>query len=101
MNDGNLLATARNSSAFFDASSLNAWNVSPNLAKGIIFPRVDLTKFTSFLASPPVGSALNYPTYFDGFIVYNTATSGVPGVGALEAGITDLSAGFWYYDNME
>ena len=87
--------SAANSSAFIDASSNTTYNNSVNMGKGLLFPRLDLTTFTSFGYS---GAFLpnNYPTRFDGFIVYNTATSGVAGVGDTEG---TLTRGFWYYDN--
>lgn len=87
-----------NSSAFIDASSNTTTNPTSNIGKGLIFPRVDLTTFAAFNPAGPggVGIANNYPTRFDGMIVYNTATSGVAGVGSTSQ---PLFAGFWYYDN--
>ena len=85
---------ATNSSAFIDASSNNAYNISDNIGKGLIFPRVDLTKFT-FSYSGMLG-LINYPSRYDGFMVYNTATSGQAINGSTEG---TLTAGFWYYDN--
>lgn len=92
----NVNSSAPNSSAFIDASSNTTTNPTSNVGKGLIFPRVDLTTFTAF--SPAAGSGIpnNYPTRFDGMIVYNTATSGAAGVGATSQ---PLFAGFWYYDN--
>ena len=89
----NTIATS--SSAFIDASSNTTSNGSTNIGKGLLFPRTDLTTLTSFGGSP-VGIPNSYPTYYDGLIVYNTATSGVAGVGSTEG---TLSEGFWYYDN--
>jgi len=87
-----------NSSAFIDASSNTTTNPTSNIGKGLIFPRVDLTAFTAFNPAGPggVGIANNYPTRFDGMIVYNTATTGAAGVGTTSE---PLFAGFWYYDN--
>ncbi len=51
---------------------------------------------TSFPANGGTGIPNNYPTRFDGMIVYNTATSGVAGVGSTQG---TLSPGFWYYEN--
>ncbi len=84
-----------NSSAFIDASSNSTTNGTANVGKGLIFPRTDLTTFTSF-SGTPVGIGTSFPTRFDGMIVYNTATSGVAGVGSTSE---PLFAGFWYYDN--
>jgi hypothetical protein len=70
---------AANSSAFIDASSNTATNPSANIGKGLLFPRTNLTTFT-FSSSGATGIPNNYPTRFDGMIVYNTATSGVAGM---------------------
>ncbi|WP_292009030.1 hypothetical protein [Chryseobacterium sp.] len=88
-------SVATNSSAFIDASSNSTTNATTNIGKGLIFPRTDLTTFTSF-SGTPTGIATSYPNRFDGMVVYNTATSGVAGVGATQG---TLTAGYWYYDN--
>ena len=80
------------SSAFIDASSNATNNGSSNIGKGILFPRTDLTLLTA--VSPTTGGiASNYPTRFDGMIVYNTVT-GNAGIGG-----TAVSPGFYYYYN--
>ncbi|MCD9855155.1 tail fiber domain-containing protein [Epilithonimonas sp. JDS] len=84
-----------NSPAFLDASSNTTVNLSNNIGKGLIFPRVDLSTLTSF-PSVIVGIPNSFPTRFDGMIVYNTANSGTAGVGAT---LGTLTSGFWYYDN--
>jgi len=81
------------SSAFMDASSTSSWNSSVNKGKGLIFPRADLTTFTSMSYAGIVGSPINYPTRFDGMIVYNT------GAGTASIGSTSVSQGFYYYVN--
>lgn len=88
-------SSANNSSAFIDASSNSTTNATTNVGKGLLFPRTDLTTFTS-LSGTPVGIRTSYPTRFDGMVVYNTATSGVAGVGETQG---TLTPGFWYYDN--
>lgn len=87
---------APNSSAFIDASSIYENNITSNIGKGLLFPRTDLTIFTAFngIINP---TPSNYPTLYDGLIVYNTANSGVAGVGITEGGT--LMSGYWYYDN--
>ncbi|PIF47062.1 hypothetical protein CLU96_4108 [Chryseobacterium sp. 52] len=94
--NSNANSAAPNSSAFVDASSNITVNSSSNIGKGMLFPRTDLTTFTAFSFSATTGIPNNYPTRFDGMIVYNTATSGVAGVGGTQG---TLTAGFWYYDN--
>jgi len=96
MADNTVLSSAPSSSAFLDASSTNTWNATTNRGKGLVFPRVDLTTFVAFNYTGTAGVASNYPTRFDGMIVYNTATSGVAGVGSTQG---TLTPGFWYYDN--
>ena len=91
----NNITSSGNSSAFLDASSHNTHNTTANIAKGLVFPRVDLTTFT-FSPSAGVGLPSVFPTRFDGMIVYNTATSGVALQGDTEG---ELTAGFWFYEN--
>ncbi|CAA7196520.1 FISUMP domain-containing protein [Chryseobacterium potabilaquae] len=92
--------SAPNSSAFIDASSNPTFNneSKPNIGKGLLFPRTDLTKFTAFSPTAPevLGTVENYYNYYDGFIVFNTASSGVAAIGGTEG---TLCRGFWYYDN--
>ncbi|RMZ59057.1 hypothetical protein D1632_15980 [Chryseobacterium nematophagum] len=90
-----LNTVAPNSSAFIDASSNPEYNLSTNIGKGLLYPRTDLTTFTSF-SGLPVGIPNSYPSYYDGFMLFNTATSGTAGVGATAG---TLCRGFWYYDN--
>ncbi len=87
---------APGSSAFIDASSNTATNSTTNIGKGLLFPRTDLSTFAAFGLSGTSGIPNNYPSRFDGMIVYNTATGGVAGVGSTQG---TLSPGFWYYDN--
>ncbi|SFZ97041.1 hypothetical protein SAMN05216324_13513 [Chryseobacterium limigenitum] len=83
------------SSAFLDASSNAINNGIPNVAKGIIYPRVDLSTFVAF-GGAPIGAPSSYPTQYDGFMVYNTKVGGVAGVGATQG---TLTAGYWFYEN--
>ncbi|MGN7757221.1 hypothetical protein ACTJIV_07065 [Chryseobacterium sp. 22532] len=84
-----------NSSAFIDASSAVNNNATSNVGKGLLYPRTDLSTFTAFGGSP-VGIPNSYPTFYDGFVVYNTKVGDTAGVGATQG---TLTAGFWYYDN--
>ncbi len=87
--------SVQNSSAFIDASSNDSFNQSINIGKGLLYPRTHLTTFTSFNGIV-TSSANNFPTLFDGMIVYNVDNGGVAGVGETEG---TLCRGFWYYDN--
>lgn len=82
-----------NSSAFIDASSNTINNSSQGVGKGLVFPRVDLANF-NFVGTTGVPS--NFPSRFDGMLVYNTADSGIAASGNTEG---SLSPGFWYYNN--
>ena len=86
---------AGNSSAFIDASSNIGVNNSASLGKGLIFPQTDLTNFTAFRSVGAVGLPNNYRNYFDGMIVYNTAT------GQSSIGDVSVVPGFYYYSNPE
>ena len=84
------------SPAFIDASTNE--NAKDTLdvvtrSKGLIFPRVDLTVNTTIFASNP--NPNNFPTYFDGLVVYNIGT------GDTKTGseVVTVKRGFYYYDN--
>lgn len=83
-----------NSSAFIDASSVSYFNNSTNLSKGLLFPRTDLTTFSSFEG---ILTSTSHPTRFDGMVVYNT------GLGLTLASasntVVSVEPGFYYYDN--
>ena len=80
------------SSAFMDASSSPLWNGTTNQGKGMLYPRVDLVAFTAMSHAGPF-NASNNPNYFDGLLVFNTAT-GVAGIGA-----DSVFPGYYYYRN--
>ncbi len=80
-------------SAFIDASSNTTINSSTNVGKGLLFPSTDLSTFDSFNNTGPLGAPTNYPTYYDGFIVYNTK-SGTSSIGSVA-----IEPGFYYYSN--
>lgn len=94
------LLNAPSSSAFIDASSTAPYSLDGNnLGKGLLFPSVDLSKFTKF-GGGPFGGTTSYSSFYDGMIVYNTNVGDVVG-GSGAAGHTDgtLTYGYWYYDN--
>ncbi len=81
-----------NSSAFMDASSSPLWNGTTNQGKGMLYPRVDLVNYTAMSHAGPF-NASNNPNYFDGLLVFNTAT-GIAGIGA-----DSVFPGYYYYRN--
>jgi len=62
-------------------------------SKGLVFPRVNLSKITTIPNNP---NPNNFPTYYDGMVVYNTQEGGTAGIGNTEG---TLTRGFWYYEN--
>ncbi|RTZ10704.1 hypothetical protein EKM05_02065 [Flavobacterium sp. GSP27] len=86
--------TMNTNSAFLDASSSPSWNniTNTNLAKGLVFPRVDLTTMANMAQAGTTGPT-NNPNRFDGMLVYNTAT-GTSGIG-----LVAVKPGFYYYSN--
>ncbi len=85
-------SAATNSSAFIDASSSISYNGSENVGKGLLFPRTDLTIFSE-MSPISGGMSTNYPTRYDGMIVYNSAS------GTAAMGGTAVTPGFYYYSN--
>ena len=61
-------------SVFLDASA-NGFTNAANNGKGIAFPRTDLTVFTF---ATPTTSNFNFPTAYDGMIVYNSKSGTTP-----------------------
>ena len=80
------------SSAFMDASSSPLWNGTTNQGKGMLYPRVDLVNYTAMSHAGPF-NASNNPNYFDGLLVFNTAT-GIAGIGG-----DSVFPGYYYYRN--
>lgn len=81
-----------NQTAFLDASSSTDWNGKPNVGKGLVFPRTDLTVLATLVATPN-GIPASFPTRLDGMVVYNTGT------GTSKVGNVSVKPGFYYYEN--
>lgn len=87
-------ANIYNENPFIDASGYKS--VSNNIGKGIYFPRTDLTTWEFKVSSINPGK---FSSYFDGMIVYNTAT------GSTLADVTKggkqvtVAPGFYYFYN--
>ena len=79
-------------SAFLDASSNAAWNNSSAKGKGILFPETDLTTLNRLVTRNAI-SPNNKPNYYNGLIVFNTAT------GQSSIGDISVEPGFYYYSN--
>ncbi|AZA48841.1 hypothetical protein EG346_11935 [Chryseobacterium carnipullorum] len=87
-------STVGGQSVFLDASA-NGFSGSTNSGKGLAFPRTNLTTFT--FVTPTTG-ALNFPTGYDGMIVYNSGTGNTPGTGS-GVGAQAVTPGFYYFSN--
>lgn len=97
INTNNLPA---NSNVFIDASSYyDAQNVGNNIGKGLVFPQVDLTTFEFDTATPD--GALTLPTFYDGMVVYNTATGTTITNAAKGGQQVGVEPGFYYFYNPE
>lgn len=79
-------------SAFLDASSNAAWNNSSVRGKGLLFPETDLTTLNMLVTRNAI-SPNNKPNYYNGLIVFNTAT------GQSSIGDVSVEPGFYYYSN--
>ncbi|ANF51565.1 hypothetical protein A0O34_14090 [Chryseobacterium glaciei] len=93
MSNGAIANTFANQNVFLDASTNN--NGTVNDGKGLLFPTTNLTQFTFRLDA---ADGLNFPSYFDGMIVFNTAT-GSTNDPALTTQTTGLARGFYYFSN--
>ena len=82
-------------SLFIDASAFVT--ASPNAAKGLGFPRTDLTSF-NFL-TPDGDGFTEFLTGYDGTIIYNTGTGTTPASGS-GIGSQDVEPGFYYFRNL-
>jgi hypothetical protein len=85
-------------SAFMDASgATNGFSDVANTkdGKGLVFPRTNLTNFTF---TTTTGDEDNFPTAYDGMIVYNTATGNTPVTGS-GIGNQAITPGFYYFSN--
>ncbi|MFP8893538.1 MULTISPECIES: hypothetical protein [Chryseobacterium] len=92
--NGTVSATVATQSVFLDASA-NGFTTSTSNGKGLAFPRTNLTTFT-FVT--PVTSALNFPTAYDGMIVYNSTAGTTPATGS-GIGNQTVGVGFYYFSN--
>ncbi|BFO64524.1 hypothetical protein NK356_10975 [Chryseobacterium sp. S0630] len=81
-------------SAFIDASA-NGFSNGANNGKGLAFPRTDLTVFTFVTGTT---SNFNFPTAYDGMVVYNSKTGTTPATGSGIGG-QSVTPGFYYFSN--
>lgn len=95
----NVIATnISGESAFLDASGATGGFsdiANSNIGKGLIFSRTDLNVFT-FIS--PDGDEDNYPTAYDGMVVFNTGSGTTPLLGS-GIGSQLITPGFYYFSN--
>lgn len=85
-----------NSSAFIDFSKIY-YNSGNNDSKGMIIPSVNLGTFV-FQYDP--NSSTEYPTFFDGMVVYNnTASATTVTTGDNPSTSVSVVPGFYYFSN--
>lgn len=91
-------ASINNSNAFLDASSYYSSTAgeSNNSNKGLVFPDVNLT---TFQFENVIADGATFPSYYDGMIVYNTATGTTLTTGIRPSTATAVTPGFYYFSN--
>ena len=92
------LASIGNSNAFLDASTnySSTAGESNNSHKGLVFPDVNLT---TFQFENVIADGATFPSYYDGMIVYNTATGTTLTTGIRPSTATAVTPGFYYFSN--
>ncbi|WP_026978416.1 hypothetical protein [Flavobacterium tegetincola] len=93
--NGEVAASINGTSAFIDAS---AFSEGISNSKGLLFPRTDLTNF-QFTED---GDFFNFSTFYDGMVVYNSATglTVTAGDGILSGiGSQAVTPGLYYFSN--
>jgi hypothetical protein len=86
------------SNAFIDASTSysSVAGENNNKHKGLVFPDVNLT---TFLFESTIADGVTLPTYYDGMVVYNTATGNTLTTGINPSVSTSVTPGFYYFSN--
>lgn len=99
LTNGTVSAAITAENPFFDASTKFDSSIDPsNAGKGLVFPRTDLTTFTF---KTDLFDGINFPTAFDGMIVYNAATgTTLAAVSGNNGVVTAVTPGFYYFSNL-
>jgi len=92
LSNGVIANTFPNENIFLDASTNNSAAV--NDGKGLLFPTTDLTAFTFKVASL---DGINFPTAYDGMIVFNIGVGNTLTNDGVVS--TPVSRGYYYFDN--
>lgn len=93
---------ATTSLAFLDGASNSDENGLNHVAKGILFPKIDLTQPIPLVDIGSIGSADYNPNFYDGLLVYNIGEGEVPesSMGSAHGFSNFVSPGFYYYQNI-
>ncbi|NDV47970.1 hypothetical protein D0T49_13055, partial [Paludibacter sp. 221] len=75
LSNGTILNGIPGSNVFLDGSTnFFSAGIGNNIGKGLVIPSVDLTTFEFTDVKEGFADGITFPTYFDGMIVYNSAT---------------------------
>ena len=91
-------ASIDGSNAFLDLSTFysSIGGEDNNRHKGLVFPDVDLTTFEF---ETTVADGVTFPSFYDGMIVYNTATGDTSTAGSNPSTAFAVEPGFYYFSN--
>ena len=94
----NVVSTINGENPFFDASTSFDLSIDPSSStgKGFLFPRTDLTTWQFYVG---ILDGINFPTAFDGMIVFNVGTGNTPTSGSNPTTSTSITPGFYYFSN--
>ncbi|MBP2618051.1 hypothetical protein [Chryseobacterium jejuense] len=92
------VATITDENAFLDASSNfdESANSSNTIGKGLVYPRTNLT---TWVFKTDNVDGINFPTGFDGMIVYNTGTGNTLTGANNPSTVSTVAPGFYYFSN--
>ncbi|SDQ73073.1 hypothetical protein SAMN05421664_2363 [Chryseobacterium soldanellicola] len=92
------VATITDENPFLDASSNfdQSANSSNTVGKGLVYPRTDLT---TWVFKTDIIDGINFPTGFDGMIVYNTGTGNTLTGTDNPTVVSSVAPGFYYFSN--
>lgn len=91
LSNGSILNQFPNENIFLDASTNN--NSTTNDGKGLLFPSTNLTIFTFKTGSL---DGINFPSAYDGMVVYNTNSGNTLAGNGI---VTAVVPGFYYFSN--
>ncbi|AZB27475.1 MULTISPECIES: hypothetical protein [Chryseobacterium] len=96
VSNGTVTANITGENPFFDASTSFDTSVDPTTSgKGLVFPRTNLT---TFVFKTDLLDGIQFPTAFDGMIVYNAASGNTPASGS-GIGNQAVTPGYYYFSN--